>query len=104
MVVNSRLDTCSRQVYMHEEFKEDVDIYKIRNHFICNLFFSLLFVIFHLLNTSYLVHQCSLDRIDRRADCRRADERSDQSSHEEDRYLARGDRHEKELSERVEKK
>jgi hypothetical protein len=38
VVLNPRLDSCSRQVYMHEEFKDDVEINKIRNHFICNFF------------------------------------------------------------------
>ena len=35
IVVNPRLDMCSRQVYMYEEFKDLVEINKIRDHFIC---------------------------------------------------------------------
>jgi len=35
IVSNPRLDLCSRQVFMHEEFKDQVEVSKIRNHFIC---------------------------------------------------------------------
>ena len=35
IIGNPRLDMCSRQVYMHDEFKDLVDIFKIRDHFIC---------------------------------------------------------------------
>lgn len=35
VVVNPRLDLCSRQVFMHEEFKDLVEVYKVRDHFIC---------------------------------------------------------------------
>ena len=36
---NPRLDLCSRQVFMHEELKDQVEINKIRNHFICKYIF-----------------------------------------------------------------
>ena len=38
VVVNPRVDLCSRQIFMHEEFKDLVEVYKIRDHFICEFF------------------------------------------------------------------
>ena len=38
IIANPRLDMCSRQVYMYDEFKDLVDIFKIRDHFICNIY------------------------------------------------------------------
>jgi DNA-directed RNA polymerases I and III subunit RPAC1 len=38
IVKNSRIDMCSRQVYMYEEFKESVKLHKIRDHFICKYY------------------------------------------------------------------
>lgn len=37
VVKNARLDTCSRQVYMHDEFKDEVEICKIKDHFIFSI-------------------------------------------------------------------
>lgn len=37
VVKNARLDMCSRQVFMHDEFKNLVELFKIRDHFICIL-------------------------------------------------------------------
>lgn len=34
-VVNSRLDTCSREVLRHEDLKNSVRIRRLRDHFIC---------------------------------------------------------------------
>jgi DNA-directed RNA polymerases I and III subunit RPAC1 len=34
-IVNSRLDTVSREVLRHEEFKEKVKLGRVRDHFIC---------------------------------------------------------------------
>ena len=34
-VVNARKDTCSREVLRHEEFKDCVQLNRIRDHFIC---------------------------------------------------------------------
>lgn len=34
-VVNSRLDTCSREVLRHEDLKNTVKIRRLRDHFIC---------------------------------------------------------------------
>ena len=39
VVTNPRLDMCSRQVFMHDEFKDIVEINKIRDHFICKFSF-----------------------------------------------------------------
>jgi len=36
-VVNPRLDLCSRQVLMHDEFKDLVEVYKVRDHFIFSI-------------------------------------------------------------------
>ncbi len=41
VVVNPRLDLCSRQVFMHDEFKDLVEVYKVRDHFICKCAFGL---------------------------------------------------------------
>jgi hypothetical protein len=47
VVKNARLDMCSRQVFMHDEFKNLVELYKIRDHFICRMIFLLLtFILF----------------------------------------------------------
>lgn len=37
VVKNPRLDMCSRQVFMHDEFKNLVELYKIRDHFIFSI-------------------------------------------------------------------
>lgn len=44
VVVDARRDTCSRQIYMHEELARDVELKKQRDHFICelNFFFPLI--------------------------------------------------------------
>lgn len=34
-VVNSRLDTCSREVLRHEDLKNAVKLGRVRDHFIC---------------------------------------------------------------------
>lgn len=34
-VVNSRLDTCSREVIRHDDLKNVVKIGRVRDHFIC---------------------------------------------------------------------
>jgi hypothetical protein len=36
VIANPRLDMTSRQVFMYDEFKDQVEIRKIRDHFICN--------------------------------------------------------------------
>lgn len=38
LVTNPRLDLCSRQIFMHDEFKDLVEVYKVRDHFICEFF------------------------------------------------------------------
>jgi DNA-directed RNA polymerase I and III subunit RPAC1 len=42
-VENSRLDLCSRQVFMQDDFKDRVQMNKIRDHFICKLNVLLVF-------------------------------------------------------------
>lgn len=34
-VVNARKDNCSREVLRHAEFKDHVELTRIRDHFIC---------------------------------------------------------------------
>lgn len=34
-VVNSRLDTCSREVLRHSDLKNSVKLGRVRDHFIC---------------------------------------------------------------------
>lgn len=34
-VVNSRLDTCSREVLRHDDLKDLVKLGRVRDHFIC---------------------------------------------------------------------
>ena len=41
-IVNPRLDTVSREVLRHEEFKDKVKLGRVRDHFICTSFFVLL--------------------------------------------------------------
>ena len=36
-VANARKDTCSREVFRHEDLKDLVELKKIRDHFICEL-------------------------------------------------------------------
>ena len=38
-VVNSRLDTCSREVLRHDDLKDVVKLGRVRDHFICALLF-----------------------------------------------------------------
>jgi len=39
-VINPRLDTVSREVLRHDEFKEKVKLGRVRDHFICMFLFS----------------------------------------------------------------
>lgn len=36
-VANPRLDLCSRQIFMHDEFKDQVEVFKVRDHFIFSI-------------------------------------------------------------------
>lgn len=38
-VVNSRLDTCSREVLRHDDLKNVVKLGRVRDHFICEFLF-----------------------------------------------------------------
>lgn len=37
VVANPRLDLCSRQIFMYDEFKDLVEVYKVRDHFIFSI-------------------------------------------------------------------
>jgi len=53
VVANPRLDLTSRQVFMYDEFKDQVEIRKLRDHFICNFILNIKFVF--LINQSMML-------------------------------------------------
>ncbi len=79
VVVNPRLDLCSRQIFMHEEFKDLVEVYKIRDHFICEFNKHFISTNFSKKNNSYIFYYFSFNRVNRSIDCRRGVQASRQN-------------------------
>lgn len=69
-VVNSRLDTCSREVLRHEDLKDAVKLGRHRDHFICT-YFSLSDEKEDLFEQAYVIYaDCPVDFSLTSASCR----------------------------------